>query len=1149
MTSAQVRERLVRALQLNLVGPERDEPDYAAELLPEPPTSWYLTGFLTPRGAPAEQRSDPEAQDELDDGANEHSDLGGTERPSARRSKFPASLGMTAFVDADARELTVELTWGDYLPEPSPDLPVPAVAGEGEPTATEEPGEPSEAADTQQWRRVARAEAAVLPLGAGASQTWTVPESDGLRVYVEVQPVSELATGEDKLPLGTRSVSVFLVNERTADSEHLDERCIFQARLRLRVEGGFLGRPNLRGQGDLDDWDESLADLQYRDCLEYAVGHGVATRVVERATPDGRVPAVETCWLPRAEVERIEAPPVESVELRLETLAALPAAEIEPALGPLVDQYRAWLERQHTSLAGLSQRRQDVGQALLNDAQDAAQRMAAGLALLRDDARVLSAFQTVNRCMAQAQRRRRAATEGRRPEALPPPAWRPFQLAFQLMCLPELVDPTHPRRRTVDLLFFPTGGGKTEAYLGLAAFCLVWRRLTHEAPTSGGLSVLMRYTLRLLTLDQLERAAGLVCALELERQARPAELGEWPFEIGLWVGGAATPNRLGYEGYQGPGKTETAQQKLKRYRIDDDRNPSPVPLVRCPWCGDPLGKGNLRLEPNEVRPQRLTIYCQRVACEFSQQPLPILVVDEVIYRRLPAFIIATLDKFATLPWDGRVGGLFGRVERYDRDGYYGPSTPGVGQQLPAGCLPPPDLIIQDELHLISGPLGTVAGLYEAAISLLASRPGSPMASGPKLVASTATVRRARAQIKALFGRGDTSIFPPPVPNRRDSFFAQAKSEEDAPARWYVGAAAQGRSHKALLRSTALTLLGASAQAWHEATERSASPADPYLTMLGYFNSLRELGGSRHLVEDQVYVQIQQYARRQRLEPAEALFDSREISREPLELTSRVSTAEVAAAKARLAAEFGPPASGAGVDVALATNMISVGLDIGRLGLMVVHGQPKAAAEYIQATSRVGRERDKPGLIVTLLNPHKPRDRSHYERYTPWHEAFYREVEPTSVTPLAARALDRALAGVLVGVIRHALADLNPPGAAIEMADLRTKVDTLMDQMVAQLLEHGGPEAGASRADLRARLSALSDDWAQIAAQALSTQSPLIYQRTEGNETGEGKVLVRDWLDAGLAELGPRERAFRANRSMRDVEPSVDLWIQNWQGED
>ncbi len=381
------------------------------------------------------------------------------------------------------------------------------------------------------------------------------------------------------------------------------------------------------------------------------------------------------------------------------------------------------------------------------------------------------------------------------------------------------------------------------------------------------------------------------------------------------------------------------------------------------------------------------------------------------------FMIATVDKFAAMPWTGEVGGFFGRVGKGDSEGFYGPCDPTAGRPLPVERLLPPDLVIQDELHLISGPLGTMVGLYETALDELSTVEKDGKRIRPKIIASTATVRRAESQIRALFNRRSVDVFPPPGPDVRNSFFARTHSTEESNARQYLGIAAQGRSPKVIMLRVYLALLAAAQKAYLEAGGKKAdhNPADPYMTLLGYFNSLRELGGARRLIEDEVRTQLTARGIRKRLGETEGLFRDRTIAYEVVELTSRVSTDKVSEAKRRLEQPFREKEH---VDVAIATNMISVGLDITRLGLMVVFGQPKTSSEYIQATSRVGRDHEKPGLVVTILNVHRPRDRSHYERFAAFHESFYRSVEATSVTPFSPRALDRGLAGTLVSLVRQ-----------------------------------------------------------------------------------------------------------------------------------
>ncbi len=934
MTPVDVRTQLTDALRLDLVGPgevlgaEGEALGEADEILPQRPFTWYLTGFLVPLDADPEQKTDAQSADELD----EASDVQGLEdavapEPAAARVRYlPSSLGASLLVPAEATTLTVRARWGDYTARAAADSePGPIV-----------------------WARTPReAEVAVaLPAQTAQPLESAVPTSGGLTVVVSIRPVPTQSTANG-LPAGTRSVSVFLVNRRPPKpDDRSDEAFVFQAQLELRSDRPFIPRPDLRSL-ESHDWDERVADLHYQDTCEYAVGHNIATEALLNS--QGECWTVRTCWLPHAEVERVAPAAIPGVELSMDALGQLAdAAAAQTQLGALVTQYRAWIAAQQHAVPTAPVPRRETAEALLQRATVAAQRIADGIQLLADPL-VLDAFRFTNRAMAAAARQRQQLSSPPTTNHQPlttPPQWRPFQLAFLLMNMPGMVQPAHDDRETVDLLFFPTGGGKTEAYLGLAALTLVLRRLRHPGMTSAGVSVLMRYTLRLLTLDQLSRAATLICALELERQRDVEKLGPWPFEIGLWVGLAATPNVMGA---RGDGNSHSARARTIAFQ-NDDRKPAPIPLEDCPWCGTAFKVASFRLLPNPDTPTDLRVTCVNRRCTFTcENPLPIVAVDEPIYRRLPCFLIATVDKFAAMPWTGEVGQFFGRVERYNTQGFYGPCQPHQGQPLPMDRLLPPDLIIQDELHLISGPLGTMVGLYETALEALCSREVESRTIRPKIVVSTATVRRAEQQIRALFNRRQVDIFPPPGPNRRDAFFAATHPRERSHARLYLGIAAQGRSPKVVMLRVYLALLAAAQRAFlaHGKPRDPANPADSYMTLLGYFNSLRELGGARRLIEDEVRTRVAGYGSRTRVGEAEGLFANRTIAYEVVELTSRVSTDRVAEAKQRLSRLFRETDH---VDVAIATNMISVGLDITRLGLMVVFGQPKTSAEYIQATS-------------------------------------------------------------------------------------------------------------------------------------------------------------------------------------------------------
>jgi hypothetical protein len=646
-TPLEVRNDLARVLELDLVGPAAGHP-FEREALDTAPSRFYLTGFLVPHEGNEEWKSAGDGQEDVDqvpDGRRgDGHDEPVKDKASARKVFFPSTMGLSVCVGATTRALEVTATWGDYVRV----------------VQKKEDGRDGPA----QWHREPRKVVTVVPL---ETRSHDLVGFKGLRLSVVVRT---LVGSKDRL------VSIFLVNDRRpeGEAEAKNQLFVFQAGLTVTCPEGFAPRVNLRGL-DSGDVDEEIADLQYRDAFEYAVGHGVSTRAV---LVGDTCREVRTAWVPSAEVEKVVAAavPGDFDMKRLSECAT--AAELREKLEPLATAYAAWIARQ--DLSGLTGQRADVAKDLIAKASAVQKRILDGLAVLEDPA-ALRAFRLANAAM-EAQARQRGQATGAGSSA---PTWRPFQLAFILMNLRGVFDPTHADRERVDLLFFPTGGGKTEAYLGLAAFTLLLRRLQNPGVASAGVSVLMRYTLRLLTLDQLQRAATLVCALELIRQKSPQDLGEWPFEIGLWVGRAATPNRMGKKGEK---DQHSARQRTQAYQRNS-REPLPVPIESCPWCGAALSKESFQLVPNPDEPKDLRILCvNRGACDFAGKSLPILTVDEPIYRRLPCFLIATLDKFAALPWEGRVGALFGKVDRHDRDGFYGPCDEGQGARLRAPLLPP-----------------------------------------------------------------------------------------------------------------------------------------------------------------------------------------------------------------------------------------------------------------------------------------------------------------------------------------------------------------------------------------------------------------------------------------------------------------------------
>jgi len=1175
-----VRRHLIDALHAELVGPY--DPQSRAEVLKSTPSRRYLTGFLAPpmveARAPGDQVEAVDGDDPLGRGSDRQSEDGDTPDPEpATRKVFPASVGMSVLLPAEAEVVTARVRWGEYRRDV-----VRGESGELTPVVADRA-----VAGSLAWRR--------LQIDWIETQLRLSPETIAHGVPVANQVWLQGRLADAGRGDGSRALALFLVNRRPLDEGPArDESLLFQVEYELRCSAGFLARPDLSGHGSRD-LDDQISDLQYRNAFEYAVGHGVAARAVPGtklgASPDGdgvdpdgvdpegadgeragkpsstwgpRVGAVEIAWIPEAEFKPVAARTDAPVNVSMQALGKLGTpGQVEAALGALPACYGQWIETDLGDPGGLSPERTQTLARLAARARTAQARIRAGIDLLKSDPQILEAFCYANRAMFfQAKQRGQRTDE---PWAKNP-KWRLFQLAFVLLSLDDIANPSghdaglspsssqagqsRPAapsyRDEVELIFFPTGGGKTEAYLGLIAFTLLLRRMRGQAHAhkGEGVAVLLRYTLRLLTLDQLERAATLICALEIMRNSSRYRdvLGGRRFEIGLWVGGKASANKI-----------SQFKDQHKAFRAGTGDHPCPIQI--CPWCNEKITAQSLSVEASSSGLERVLVRCHNDDCTFSKAPhsqagLPVQFVDEQIYRELPCFVVATVDKFALLPWRGDTGLLFGRVTHRDEGAYYGPAQPSATipkAATPIAGLLPPELIVQDELHLISGPLGTMVGLFETAVEALCTREQDGVAVRPKIIAATATVRRAQRQVQALYGRRETNIFPPQGLDPFETWFSKVDTEK--PGRVYVGVAAAGRAMKRVLLSTYLVVLGAAM--WAE-TLGGASPeqSDGYYTVVGYFNSLRELGGMRRLVEDDIATRTRKQAEGG---PLDALGPHRWLANRrvdmPEELTSRVKTARIAEIKNRATkAHY----QGKALDVLLASNMISVGIDISRLGVMVIAGQPKTTAEYIQASSRVGRKASWPGLVVTNYNIYRPRDRSHYEHFGAYHESFYRAVEATSVTPFSAPAIDRGLAAVVVAMARLLEVEMTASGEAMNGPGLQAVSARILEAVTRKAASQPavGPQ-GEAAGDAFARTvsdraSGLLDSWLGMIRENKSNSVHMHYSPFDTHRD-KGRPLLRGVLEVHRPDaetesmLTPDQQRFVAPTSMRDVEPSVHVW--------
>ncbi|WP_434111468.1 helicase-related protein [Methylocaldum sp. GT1TLB] len=859
---------------------------------------------------------------------------------------------------------------------------------------------------------------------------------------VEVVVVSRPWTG-DMQSTARRLVTVSIVNRRQDGGSGMDGHCVFQSGLRIRgvaSDNWIIPYPE-HGDATIADpfSDEAINRLLYRESQTYAIGHGCAADW--HGNPLEGTGEIWSDVLPAHETPQTTAEPevfrengvIRRIKVSMRKLAGLdPNDAGREELNELVDAYAGWideLQHERPNVPPVPDALKRTAGELIRRCRTCLSRIQDGLRLLSEETeqarRARDAFRLANHAMLIAQLRagvkvRRPAPTGngqwQSPIENPDPAdpnhdrgfWRPFQIAFLLMSLRGICDPEHVDRETVDLIWFPTGGGKTEAYLGLTAFTILFNRLSGREP--GGVDVLMRYTLRLLTAQQFQRAALLFCAMEYLRRRDPT-LGEKPFRLGLWVGTATTPNTR-----------QDAMRALSRLEKDSAAE-NPFVLLKCPWCGAAFGpwerstaKGMRRqrgdntitvngYERDGVGTSKTVVYrCPDHACEFGKKaspigrpapPLPVMVIDEDMIEAPPNLLIGTVDKFAMLAWKPELRRFFG----IEQDGQHHKE--------------PPVLVIQDELHLISGPLGTMVGAYETVIDRLCREHGIGRI-GPKIIASTATISRAGEQIRHLYARDSVVLFPPSGLEAGDSFFA--REDRSKPGRLYAGVMAPG--HVSLQTTQARVF--ATLMQYAAVMDADDAARDPWWTLLCFFNSLRELGGAATLF----VADVREYLR--------VIIDRHGIDygkiRSPFatELTSRIRSDDIPKELARLEIPYGTgklrskddATSDRPVDVCLASNIIEVGIDIPRLSLMAIVGQPKTTSQYIQVSSRVGRDRDKPGLVVVLYGQGKPRDRSHYERFRSYHQQLYAQVEPTSVTPFSLPAVDRALHGLVVAAVRQ-----------------------------------------------------------------------------------------------------------------------------------
>jgi hypothetical protein len=639
------------------------------------------------------------------------------------------------------------------------------------------------------------------------------------------------------------------------------------------------------------------------------------------------------------------------------------------------------------------------------------------------------------------------------------PKYRPFQLAFLLLSLKGIIDPqSKDRKDIVDLIWFPTGGGKTEAYLAVTAFTIAYRRIANEEKLSKGVSVIMRYTLRLLTAQQFERSSKLISALEFLRKNFTEELKSEPISIGLWVGNQLTP-----------GKIEDAEKHIDEIESECNKNEgrpetkNPFQISACPWCGTKLiSEGDYGFK---VERRIFKINCLNNRCTFHKG-IPVQVVDEMLFKQPPTLLFATVDKFAQIAWKEDAHKFF--------------------NSLNDGILPP-DLIIQDELHLLSGPLGSIVGIFESVVEKLCTNEALNLT--PKIIASTATTRNTIQQVAQLYGGRKVNVFPPSGLSYDDSFFARESKAKSR--RKYIGFMPVGKTSI----DTQLYILAHLLVARIETGEPFD---DNYWTIVSYYNSLKDVGKIRNKVGDEVLYNTKQLQARV-LGNNSYSYNHFGLEDRTEELTARVDSSKIKTVLKQLEHSFElvdrtsksgekyKSVNSSVIDLVLATNMFSVGIDISRLNVMLMNGMPKNIAEYIQASSRVGRKTD--GLVVAFLDPNRARDKSYFEHFIPFHQAFYKSIEPLSVTPFTENTIDKMLTTVMVAYVRHKVSGLNKDNAAQYFQQEN------INELKYYLKERFGKNA-SEFSFFENRLDFLANDWKDRIENGLKDYSELMKRPTD-----------------------------------------------------
>lgn len=1020
----EARDIVAEILRKDLLGPLSEE-----EKINDYPVSFYMVGKLYPQDCRlVMERTSSEDVGETDD----------EQSIALDEEKVPSSMGMSFVLKREATDIVISVKAALY-------------------SAIDELDEVTK---KPLWKRqpveLQKQTVSIAKLKAQKKIELWINEELKLLVFLH-----------KTYPDGGMTITATLINmnKQTARQSRswVNQHTFFQPE--ITVEGNVKFFADIRKNIKLNVNKETIEmEMLYSKYRNYVTGHGCAAEY----KINGEKITLITSHLPEYEIRQMMPRlNTNSKILSMKYLANISKKTLVRELEEWLKEYADWIEKCNKESKSLPVEYVESAKNNLNKCTQTLKTIMKSISCLEKSEEVYRSFVYANEAML-LQRKKNLGSRGIEVDENQI-RWYPFQLAFFLQEVISFANPDSKERKQVDLLWFPTGGGKTEAYLGISAFVIFLRRLRNE-DNGNGVSIIMRYTLRLLTFQQFERASAMICACELLRLKYKIPGRE--ISIGLWVGKALTPNSI-----------DMADKILKGYSDPDNESSNPRQIEKCPWCGHEVEYSC------DTIVSRMHIKCTNKSCDFHKG-LPIYLIDEEIYKFRPSFIVATVDKFAQIAHNEQTFKLFGKN---------------------TGIIPP-ELIIQDELHLISGPLGTITGIYEAAFKKLCMKNGI----NAKIIASTATIKNAKEQINSLYASEFTQ-FPPQGIDVDDSYFAIKSTRDDKPARLYMGGMGTGTSATTVMvRVMAATLF---ATRYLETLNYDEDIIDSFWTITSYFNTLRELGGAIVRVVDNVQYRYE-YLKEKRFKDTYPITGGQTRYDNYIELTSREKSENIGRIIQKdLVVKYSKKKEVMPKDFILASNMISVGIDISRLNTMLVVGQPKTTAEYIQATSRVGRE--TPGFIFTMYNYMRSRDKSYFEQFYQYHEAFYKYVEATSVTPFAERARDRALQTLYIILCRFYIDELS----ANDSAGMYRRSIRGLQEVREYIFDYVSIVDPDELKNVQEEITDIEEEWETLAKEnQVLTYRKIPFQKTPA-------LFKEDYEE---------DSRFRVLNSMRSVETTVQI---------